>query len=382
MAGPFYPPMNPITYCMNVHPGEDMTSVQEALVSVTLPIREAFDTKRDFPLGLRFGAELAQTLRTPEKIKQLAHYMKLHRLTTIGINGFPYGTFHGTKVKTAVYEPDWSDPRRIAYTRDLFYALAQLPPIRTVEGHPISVTTVPLGYNRDGGPTEAMTKNLCDMALFLRKLEGFTGQRLCLALEPEPDCLLESAQNTIDFFEKLWLHPEWNPAYRDYIGICFDTCHFALGYEDPLYALRSIVSANIPVTRIQVSAALEFSQYATEEDFKPFLDDIYLHQTRRREADASMVCFEDLTADILPELIGHRGRIHYHVPLTWIGNNRISSTRNTLTPAFWRYVRAGGWPVEVETYAHFSYPDIMRNRTLSECLLADMTWVRDQLRHA
>ncbi len=374
--------MNPITYCMNVHPGEDVASVQQALVSVTLPVREAFHAKGEFPLGFRFGAELAETLRIPERVKQLATYMKHNRLTTIGINGFSYGAFHGGRVKTSVYEPDWADPRRVAYTRSLFYTLSQLPPTRTVEGHPMSVTTVPLGYNRGEEPSELMFKNLCDIALFLRKLEGFTGQRLCLALEPEPDCLLESTQSIIDFFEKLWLHPEWNPAYRDYIGVCFDTCHFALAYEDPLCALRSLVFANIPVTRIQVSAALEFSQYATAEDFEPFFDEVYLHQTRRREADASLLCFEDLTRDILPELLGTRGRIHYHVPLTWTGNGRMGSTRNTLTPAFWRYVRAGGWPVEVETYTYFVYPEHLRHRTLSESLLADMAWVREQLRHA
>ncbi len=374
--------MNPITYCMNVHPGEDGASVQRALASITLPIREAFNAKEDFPLGLRFGAALAAELRTPEKLKQFALYMKHNRLTTIGINGFPYGDFHGDKVKTAVYEPDWSDPRRVAYTRDLFYTLSQLPILRTIEDHPMSVTTVPLGYNTCKEPSEAMFKNLCDMALFLRKLEGFTGRRLCLALEPEPDCLLESTQSTIDFFERLWLHPEWNAAYRPYIGICFDTCHFALGYEEPLNALRTLVSSRIPVARIQISAALEFTQYATEEDFIPFLDQRYLHQTRRRETDASLVCFEDLTAEILPELIGHRGRIHYHVPLTWQGNLRMTSTRNTLTSAFWRYVRAGGWPVEVEAYAYSIYPDQLRTHTLSESLLADMSWVREQLRRA
>ncbi len=374
--------MNPITYCMNVHPGEDEASVRRALSTITLPIREAFDAKNDFPLGLRFGAPQAAALRAPETVKQLIHFMKSQRLTTIGINGFPYGAFHGESVKTSVYEPDWADPQRVAYTRDLFYTLAQLPPLRTVEGHPMSVTTVPLGYNHGEPASEEMLKNLCDMALFLRKLEGFTGQRLCLALEPEPDCLLESIQSTIDFFERLWMHPEWNPAYRPYIGVCFDTCHFAVNYEDPLNALRSIVSANIPVARIQISAALEFTQYATAEDFTPFMDSVYLHQVRRREHDASLTCFNDLTADILPELIGHRGRIHYHVPLTWQGDARLTSTRNTLTPAFWRYVRAGGWPVEVETYAYFVYPSYLRSRTLSESLLADMNWVRQQLRNA
>jgi hypothetical protein len=145
-----------------------------------------------------------------------------------------------------------------------------------------------LAYDEGHGISENIFEELCSIALFLRKLEGFTGKRMCLALEPEPDCLLESTQTTIDFFERLWRHPLWVPAYRHYIGICFDTCHFALGYEDPLHALRSIVSANIPVARIQVSAALEFNRYTTVEDLRPFIDQEYLHQTRRRDAAADL----------------------------------------------------------------------------------------------
>ncbi len=373
--------MNPITYCMNVHRGEDLASVLKALESVTLPVSEAMGN-RAFPVGLRFGAELAAALRTPETLRKLVAYLHVHHLSVIGINGFPYGAFHETAVKTDVYEPDWADERRLSYTRDLFYALTQLPAVRTPEEHPVSVTTVPLAYNRGQGISESYLKNLCDMALFLRKLEGFTGKRMCLALEPEPDCLLESTTEVIDFFEKLWLHPEWNPLYRENIGICFDTCHFAMGYEDPLNALRTLVSSNIPIARIQVSAALEFTQYATREDFLPFLDSEYLHQTRRRESDATMTCYPDLTEDILPELLGQRGRIHFHLPLSWEGNGRLSSTRHTLTSAFWRYVRAGGWPIEAEAYTYFVYPDFLRRRTLSESILDDLAWIRTQLRQA
>ena len=373
--------MNPITYCMNVHPGEGLADVRKALEDVTRPLRDALGGEGAFPVGLRFGGRAAKELRVPENLRALSAFMHRSHLAAIGINGFPYGPFHGEPVKTAAYDPDWATPNRVSYTRDLFYALTRLPGADLGNDHRLSVTTVPLAYDRGQGVTEAMLENFCAMALFLRKLEGFTGLRMCLALEPEPDCLLQDTRTTVDFFERLWQSPSWNPAYRDLIGLCFDTCHFALAYEDPLNALRAIVSANIPVARIQASAALEFSQYATEADFAPFLDAVYLHQTARREEDATLTCFPDLTPEILPELIGRRGRIHFHVPLSWGGTGALGTTRHALTPAFWRYVRAGGWPVEVEAYAYFVYPDYLRTRTLSESLLADLNWVRDQLRN-
>ena len=112
----------------------------------------------------------------------------------------------------------------------------------------------------------------------------------------------------------------------------------------------------------------------------PFVDNVYLHQTTRRENDASVTCFPDFTQETLHEVVGTRGRIHYHVPLVWQGDGRIGSTRNALTPAFWRYVRAGGWPLEVETYTYSVLPKTVCNKTLSEMLFEDMHWVRNQLR--
>lgn len=371
--------MNVIGYCMNVHPGEDLQSVRAAVEQVAVPLRNALVKEGTFALGLRFGVEAARELREQETAQAFVSLLRHHRLTTFGINGFPYGAFHGERVKTAVYDPDWADAWRLNYTRDLFFALARMPSAPLGE-HCLSVTTVPLAYDRGQGVPDKVFRNLCAMALILRKLEGFTGVRMRLALEPEPDCLLESAQNTIDFFESLWRHPDWNPLYRDFIGVCFDTCHFAMNYEEPLNALQAIVSANIPVARVQVSAALEFSEDATREELLAFDDGIYLHQVRRREENAALSCFPDLTPDILPEILGRRGRIHCHVPLAWEGIGRLGSTRRTLTPAFWRYVRAGGWPIEIETYTYPELPSVFREHTLSEMLLQDFRWVLRQLR--
>ena len=40
------------------------------------------------------------------------------------INGFPYGSFHGTRIKENVFLPDWTDSTRVGYTKDLFRILA------------------------------------------------------------------------------------------------------------------------------------------------------------------------------------------------------------------------------------------------------------------
>lgn len=371
--------MNVVTYCMNVHPGESLDDVRRALEDVTIPLQEALGPEASRAVGLRLGAKAAGDLRVPEYLDRFASFLRRERLTVIGINGFPYGDFHAARVKEAAYLPDWGSAARMAYTRDLFYALSKLPLADMGEGHAPGVTTVPLAYDR-GQDSAAYFQAICAIALFLRKLEGFTGIHMQLALEPEPDCLLESVQTTVDFFERLWTCPDWNPLCRDYVALCFDTCHFAVNYEDPLTALKTLVGYRIPIARVQVSAALETTPATTEEDLKPFVDPTYMHQTRVLGERSSLICHQDLTESLLPEIAGRAARIHYHVPLDWSGTPALRSTRETLTPGFWRYLRAGGWPVEIETYAHFVMPGALRTRTLSEMLLRDIRWTLNNLR--
>ena len=55
------------------------------------------------------------------------------------INGFPYGNFHGERVKEQVYRPDWSNPDRLEYTVLLFEILEKL----LQPGEEGSVSTLP-----------------------------------------------------------------------------------------------------------------------------------------------------------------------------------------------------------------------------------------------
>jgi len=60
------------------------------------------------------------------------------------INGFPFGQFHGSRVKEQVYLPDWTSPERLAYTNLLFDLLAQLVP----SGVAGSVSTLPGSFKK------------------------------------------------------------------------------------------------------------------------------------------------------------------------------------------------------------------------------------------
>nr|BFE52607.1 hypothetical protein GCM10017745_60340 [Saccharothrix mutabilis subsp. capreolus] len=102
-------------------------------------------------------------------------------LSVSTLNAFPYGDFHDTVVKHAVYRPNWVDPRRLAYTKDCATVLADLLPSSASYG---SISTLPLGWREpwtewDDAHAEAA---LTELTLFLRGLE----RPVRLAVEPEP----------------------------------------------------------------------------------------------------------------------------------------------------------------------------------------------------
>src|SRR5437773_2427741 len=81
-----------------------------------------------------------------------------------------------------------------------------------------------------------------------------TGRVLHLDIEPEPDCLLETAGETAVFFER-WVFDAGaamlagrlgisgeaaRDHLRDHVQVCFDVCHCGVEYETPAEALAQL----------------------------------------------------------------------------------------------------------------------------------------------
>src|SRR5581483_695 len=92
-----------------------------------------------FGVGLRLSAAAAEELAAPTALADFRRLLDAHGLYVFTLNGFPYGAFSGTRVKERVYLPDWREPARAAYTRQLADILAALLP----DGVDGSVSTVP-----------------------------------------------------------------------------------------------------------------------------------------------------------------------------------------------------------------------------------------------
>src|ERR1041384_384449 len=128
-----------LAYCTNVHPGGDWAQTFDSLQRYALEVKEKLGCDGPYAIGLRLSAQAAHELSDAARFLEFRRWLDRHHCYVFTINGFPFGVFHGTRVKEQVYRPDWTDPQRVEYTNRLFDLLARLRP-EDVEG---SVSTLP-----------------------------------------------------------------------------------------------------------------------------------------------------------------------------------------------------------------------------------------------
>lgn len=378
-----HPPLH-LTYCLNVHPGESWEENFAAIRDKALKVRDLVGRESPFGLGLRLSCEAAKTLSRPEKLSQFHRFLDEQGLYAFTINGFPYGRFHGAAVKEAVYRPDWRTPERRDYTILLADILAELLPA----GVAGSISTVPGSYKQWLGGADdvaAMVANLTDVAAHLAELRQRTGRRICLALEPEPDCYIETTPEAIEFFTgPLAAGAQNREAIRRHLGVCFDTAHLAVAFEDLGQSLSRLREAEVPVTKIQLSAALRVAGGAhAGEALRGFCDEVYLHQVKIRGGDGSLRSYPDLPQAIEAEAGGRQDewRVHFHVPLFFEGTGLLGSTNCLLDSQFVEAVTQGASEhLEIETYTFDVLPPALRADDVTKSIAREYQWVLERLK--
>ncbi len=388
-----------LTYCLNVHPGEAWQENLAAIQTHAVKIRDQVSPEKPFGLGLRLSHQAALTLTQPDTLAAFKRYLLDEQLYAFTINGFPYGSFHTKPVKTTVYQPDWTTRQRLDYTLTLARILAAILP----DGTDGSISTVPLGYKYATGNTPAaiamdsLILNLAECACSLHELRQKTGKEVHIGLEPEPDCILETTQEVITFFEQQ-LIPKAIPhlvarlacdrvqaehILRRHIGICFDTCHLALQFEPLADSLDRLIQHGIRISKVQLSAALEVVPTAEAKvKLSDFLDPVYLHQVKARPLNPTapltgLTRYADLDEALTaPEEVASLWRIHFHLPLYYEGRAPLQSTANTMDLRFWQQLAAHRINhLEIETYTFHVLPPELQAGGVAASTLREYQWV-------
>jgi sugar phosphate isomerase/epimerase len=368
-----------LTYCTNIHAGESWSDIRASLDAHVPAIKAAVVPDRPLGIGLRLSGEAAASARQPDALAAFREQLAALGAYVFTVNAFPFGPFHGVRVKEQVYLPDWRSAERVAFTANSAAVLAAILP----DGIDGSISTVPGAFKPNGretGAAAAMVARMVETVADLVLTERRTGKRIALALEPEPCCFLETVDESIAFFETMLFKPESlallaarigvnrdgaETMLRRHLGICYDVCHGSVEYEDPVAALDRLLAAGISVPKVQLSAAMRipFMSHELVDAVMRYDDGVYLHQTIVR-GPAGLTRYVDLPDAVAAFKEGRADgewRIHCHVPLFLSDLGEIGSTRADLEAvlaAFRRKSRSSH--LEVETYTWDVLPDHLR----------------------
>ncbi len=385
-----------LTYCANVHPGATLNQLEQVIRHHFSAVR-SLRGLRTMGTGLWLSAAVTRKLHDDEAALQKFHrLLQQEGVELFTLNGFPYDDFHRKVVKTQVYEPDWSTGKRYRYTLQLAEILASSLPSCCQQG---TISTLPLGYRAKWARARQASalENLCRLTEDLHNLEQQQGRSIRVCLEMEPGCVLERTEQLVELFtrqlpsmaRKLGIPSKY--IFR-HLGACYDICHQAVMFEDPVRSLEQLQRAGIAIGKIQISNALELANprmIDPEKLLSRFAEPKYLHQVRTRTGDGRLHAVEDL-ADAFSREQGlprsHPWRIHFHVPIQahTLADGALQTTQSSIhalldhlrnTPSLTPHL-------EVETYTWQVLPPESRpadEDQLHAGLTAELEWLESEM---
>lgn len=394
-----------LTYCTNIHAGESWTAHLGALKEFFPVIKKQVSPDQPMGIGLRLSHIASLELGKSENLLAFKQWLAEEQAYVFTMNGFPYGGFHHTVVKEDVHAPDWTTADRLTYTLRLFDILQKLLP----DGMDGGISTSPLSYRHWYKTPEALqqasekaTIHIIKVLEQLVRIKQNTGQVLHLDIEPEPDGILETGEEFIRWYETILLPlgkeqisqrflvapEEAEMMIKDHIRLCYDVCHFAIGYEPHKEIISQLRDKGIKIGKFQISAALKASlkddvalRQPVAAAFASFNETTYLHQVVALRNDDSLIRYQDLPQALkdIRNAEVKQWRAHFHVPVFAQDLGILKSTQSDIDEIL--EIQKGSLQtnhLEVETYTWEVLPEGLR-LPLQESITRELEWVKSKL---
>lgn len=394
-----------LTYCTNIHAGESWASHFSALQQHFPAIKKEVSPDAPMGIGLRLSNIASVNLVKKDQLENFQQWLADNDAYVFTINGFPYGGFHNIIVKDQVHAPDWTTNERFEYTKRLFTILTELLPDNMDGG----VSTSPLSYKYWFETDEELafarqkaTKNMLLITNDLITIFKKTGKVLHLDIEPEPDGLLETGAEFIEWFQKDLLaegnkqiaatfsvsDEEAEKLIKRHVRLCYDVCHFAIGYEPHAEIIDKLQQKEIKIGKIQISAALKAiltddleNRQKIKQAFGKFDEPTYLHQVVALTKDAAFVRYPDLPqalSDIENSSV-KEWRAHFHVPVFGQNFGLLQSTQNDICEVLQIHKNNSLTKhLEVETYTWEVLSEELK-LPIQKSISRELQWVSGQL---
>lgn len=393
-----------LTYCTNIHAGKDWAADFDNLKLYFPRIKAAMSPNAAMGIGLRISNNASLTLAEPSPLAAFKSWLETQDAYVFTMNGFPYGEFHHTVVKAEVHSPDWSTAARMEYTIRLARILAAvLPP--GMEG---GISTSPLSYRHWFDSPEALDKllkaatvNILEVVKELIEVYQKTGKRIHLDLEPEPDGIIESGAEYMNWYEQQLLpmgipfianacnldDEEAENMIKQHLCLCYDVCHFSIGFEDHGAVLEQLSAKGLKVGKIQISAALKGKFGNVEgdqevlDDFQRFNEPTYLHQVVARDEKGTLLRYPDLDEALkdFQQQSAEEWRAHFHVPISIDRIGNLQSTQKDILEVLdIQKKHPFTSHLEVETYTWEVLPEGLKI-PVADSIIKELNWV---IKHA
>lgn len=390
-----------LTYCTNIHTGESWYDHFDEIKKHFPGIKNVLSPGKPMGIGLRLSNMAAVELIKEKNLEGFKHWLFQNNAYIFTMNGFPFGSFHETRVKDKVHAPDWTTVERVEYTSKLFQILKELLP-PGIDG---GVSTSPLSYKHWHKTGKALnnakkiaTENIVTIAEELIEIYHSTGKVLHLDIEPEPDGMLETGKEFIHWFlddllvdgaKKIAI--KFNVSIsqavellKEHVRLCYDVCHFAIGYETHTEIIKELEQAGIKVGKIQISAALKafmknesLKMQLIKESFEKFDEPTYLHQVVAKKTNGDFIRYPDL-----PEALSNydnaevnEWRAHFHVPIFEEDFGALQSTQADITEVLLEQKNKNFTQhLEVETYTWEVLPASLK-LPIQKSIIRELEWV-------
>jgi len=258
------------------------------------------------------------------------------------------------------------------------------------------ISTSPLSYKPWFITTEARkdatasaTANIIKVAKGLYHIQSQSGKVIHLDIEPEPDGFLESGPEFIDWYENVLLPAGSDESLiRNHIRLCYDVCHFAIGYEPHTAIIKELQDKGIKIGKIQISAALKAKLPASVSERTAVLDQLsrfdeptYLHQVIARKDDGNLIRYPDLKDALAAgeNPAAEEWRAHFHVPIFVENMGLIQSTQSDIIEVL-NLQKNNPFTahLEVETYTWEVLPTALK-APLNDSIVRELAWVKNLL---
>jgi hypothetical protein len=384
-----------LTFCTNIYAGENWMA-HFAVLKDSFPVLKAqLSADAQMGIGLRLSNLASLELLQNDHLTIFKQWLESEGGYVFTMNGFPYGGFHNTRVKDQVHAPDWTTRARVDYTLRLAEILSQLLP-EDMDG---GISTSPLSYKpwfataaERENATAIATTHILEVARGLGEIFEKTGKIIHLDIEPEPDGFLESGPEFINWYENDLL-PAGNTndaenLIKTHIRLCYDVCHFAIGYEPHTAIINELQEKGIKIGKIQISAALKAKlpvsvseRTAVLEQLARFDEPTYLHQVIARKNDGTLLRYPDLSNALAEgqDPAVAEWRAHFHVPIFVEDMGLIQSTQSDIAEVLNLHKNNPFTShLEVETYTWEVLPTTLK-APLNDSIIRELAWVKNLL---